>query len=278
MSIAPPGQPLPPPDLPELPAGVVSAGAMPRATWTPLVAWLGGFAIFLAASILAVVPVAFGGDLQDPAPLTTFASLLVQDTGVLIAVWFVVQASGSATPLASLGMRPTPILKAIGWLAAVYAGYFVFAAIWSAVVNAPKEDLLHEIGADQSLIASIAIAFSVCVLAPLAEETLFRGFIFGGLRRWQGFWPAALISGSMFGLAHAGGADVSFLLPLAVFGFGLALLYELTKSIFPGIYLHSINNSIAFSVGLNLGWETGVVFVGSLSAITLALLATRRMA
>ena len=82
----------------------------------------------------------------------------------------------------------------------------------------------------------------------------------------------------MFGLAHAGGSDVTYLLPLAVFGFGLALLYELTKSIYPGIYLHCLNNCLAFSVGLSLGWETALVFVGALSAVTLALMALRGVA
>jgi membrane protease YdiL (CAAX protease family) len=279
MSIAPSGKSLPPPERPELPKGVSRMGAMPVATWAPLVGWLGGFGIFVAASILASVPVAFSGDLQDPPPGFTFMGLLVQDFVLIAGVWLVVKATKPKPNVqAVLGLRPTPILKAIGWLLAIYFGYFVIAGIWSTIVSSPEEDLLQEVGADQSTLAAIAIAFVVCVGAPLAEETLFRGFIFGGLRRWHGFWPAAIISGTMFGAAHIFGSPVEFILPLAVFGFGLALLYELTKSLFPGIYLHCLNNCLAFSVGLSLGWETVLVFVGSLSAVTLALLGTRRLA
>lgn len=252
---------------------------MPIATWRPLVAWLGGFGIFIAASILGSVPVAFSGDLQNPPPGFTFVGLLLQDSLLILGVWLVVKASNPRPSVQyALGMRTTPILKAIGYMAAVFLGYFILSGIWSEIVSAPKEELLQEIGADQSVLASVAIAFVVCVAAPVSEETLFRGFIFGGLRRWKGFWPAALISGAMFGLAHAGGADITYLLPLAIFGFGLALLYEITKSIYPGIYLHCLNNCIAFSVGLSLGWETALVFVGSLSAVTLALIALRRVA
>ena len=279
MSIAPPGKSLPVPERPELPKGAISAAAMPVASWGPLVGWLGGFGIFVVASILASVPVAFSGDLKDPPPGFTFMGIVVQDIVLVGAVWLVVRATNPRPNIQHvLGLRATPLLKAIDWAAAIYVGYFFVSAIWSTIISVPEEDLLQEVGADQSLLASIGFAAVICVGAPLAEETLFRGFIFGGLRRWHGFWPAAIISGTMFGLAHAGGSDVTFLLPLAVFGFGLALLYELTKSIFPSIYLHCLNNCLAFSVGLHLGWEIGLVFIGSLFAVTLALIGTRRLA
>jgi len=279
MSVAPPGKSLPPPERPELPRGVISSGAMPIATWGPLVGWLGGFGIFVVASILASVPVAFSGDIQDPPPGFTFMGLVVQDFVLIAGVWLVVKSTNPFPNLQEvLGMRVPPVLKAIGWLVLIYLGYIVISGIWSTIISVPEEDLLQEVGADESLLASIAIAAVVCVGAPLAEETLFRGFIFGGLRRWHGFWPAAIISGTMFGAAHVFGSPVEFILPLAVLGFGLALLYELTKSLFPCIYLHCLNNCLAFSVGLSLGWETALVFVGSLSAVTLALFATRRLA
>jgi membrane protease YdiL (CAAX protease family) len=44
-----------------------------------------------------------------------------------------------------------------------------------------------------------------CFLAPLAEEVLFRGYMFGQLyrrARW-GFWPSALIPSALFALGHA---------------------------------------------------------------------------
>jgi membrane protease YdiL (CAAX protease family) len=278
-SIAPPAQPLPPPERPELPAGVDRSNSMPIATWGPLVAWLGGIGIFFAAGIIGSIPTFFSGDLQNPAPGFTSAGLVLQDSLLIAGVWLVVKSTNPLPNVQSvLGMRPTSILRAIGFMALIFFGYLVLSGIWDQIVSSPKEELLQDIGADNSVLAAIAIAFVVCVCAPIAEETLFRGFIFGGLRGWQGFWPAAIISGSMFGAAHVFGSPALFIVPLAVFGIGLALLYELTKSIFPGMYLHCLNNCLAFSVGLSLGWETAVVFVGSLSAVTLALMALRRVA
>jgi membrane protease YdiL (CAAX protease family) len=250
---------------------------MAQATWSPLVAWLGGLGIFLAASIVAVVPAAFGS-LEDPAPIATFFSVLVQDIAIVSGVWLVVHSTSTSDVWRSLGLRSTRFWPALGIGLLAYLALLAFSGAWDQVVNSPPEDLLDEVGAGQSLLASIAICLAVCVIAPLAEETLFRGFIFGGLRGWKGFWPAALISGAMFGAAHAFGSPVEFLVPLALFGFLLAVVYELTKSLYPGIYLHAFNNSIAFSVGLSLGWETVLVFAGSFVAITVALITVRRMA
>ena len=69
-----------------------------------------------------------------------------------------------------------------------------------------------------------AIAVLVTVVAPVAEEFLFRGYVFTALRNWRGIWPAAVITGLLFGAVHAGGSDAAYLVPLAFFGFVLCLL------------------------------------------------------
>jgi membrane protease YdiL (CAAX protease family) len=55
---------------------------------------------------------------------------------------------------------------------------------------------------------------------------------------------AALVSGLIFGALHAT-TGITAVPPLMVFGVILALLYEKTGSIWPGILLHMLNNSIA---------------------------------
>lgn len=277
MSIAPPGHPAPPP-LPERPTGAPPSGAGPGALgWSPKVALAGAVGIFLLASAFSVIPLLFDAprDGDDAGPAATFFAVLIQDSVIVVAAWLIARTAVGRRPFAALGVRLTPFWRAVGFATAIMVCFLVLSAIWSGLVDAPEEQLLDDIGADETVLASVALCFGVCVMAPLAEETLFRGFMFGGLRRW-GFWPAALISGALFGLAHASG-PVEFLLPLAAFGFGLALLYELTKSIVPGIYLHAFNNCLAFSVGLDLRWEWILVFVGSFSAIALALAAARRV-
>jgi hypothetical protein len=106
----------------------------------------------------------------------------------------------------------------------------------------------------------------VTVLAPLAEEVLFRGYMFTALRNWRGLWPAALISGVVFGAIHVGSTPVGLLVPLAVFGVGLALLYAWTRSLHPPIALHAINNSIAFGVSQDWTWGIAPLVVGAPAA------------
>ena len=92
-----------------------------------------------------------------------------------------------------------------------------------------------------------AIPFQVLLIviaAPISEEFCFRGMLFGGLRTRLPRIAAALISGAIFGGLHAT-TGVSAVPPLIVFGFVLALLYEKTGSIIPGILLHMLNNSVA---------------------------------
>ena len=84
----------------------------------------------------------------------------------------------------------------------------------------------------------------IVIAAPISEELCFRGMLYGGLRERLPRYPAALITGLIFGGLHAT-TGISAVPPLIVFGFLLALLYERTGSIVPGILLHTINNSIA---------------------------------
>lgn len=91
------------------------------------------------------------------------------------------------------------------------------------------------------------------VLAPLAEEVLFRGVLFQGLRRRTGFWVAALVSAALFTLPHlaegggvfATGVISSGILPLGVV---FAALVERRGSLAPAIVAHATYNAIGVAV------------------------------
>jgi hypothetical protein len=89
----------------------------------------------------------------------------------------------------------------------------------------------------------LAVALVIAsIIVPFAEEILFRGYLFPGLMRRFGFMAGLLLSAILFGAAH--GSPDAFV-PLSFFGIILGLLYSATGSIYPGILLHSVNNSIA---------------------------------
>ena len=79
-----------------------------------------------------------------------------------------------------------------------------------------------------------------CVFAPVLEELLFRGLLYGTLRLRLGPLPAAVGSATLFALAHGYGV-VGF---ASVFLSGAlwALAYERTRSLLPGMLAHAASN------------------------------------
>jgi membrane protease YdiL (CAAX protease family) len=133
------------------------------------------------------------------------------------------------------GFRPS----AVKWMAAAVGVYLLFAFFYSLLIGQPEqEDIAESFGTVPIQVLLIVIA------APVSEEICFRGMLYGGLRERFPRLAAALISAIIFGGLHAA-TGLSAVPPLIAFGFVLALLYEKTGSIVPGIILHAMNNSVA---------------------------------
>jgi len=84
---------------------------------------------------------------------------------------------------------------------------------------------------------------TLVIIAPVAEEILFRGYLFGKLMKHMPIWVAILITSALFGLAHGAwnvGIDV-FALSIV-----LCLLRLTSKSLWPAILLHMMKNGLAF--------------------------------
>jgi membrane protease YdiL (CAAX protease family) len=78
------------------------------------------------------------------------------------------------------------------------------------------------------------------IAAPLFEEFIFRGLIFGGLRRSFGVWPATLASAAVFAIVHPA---FSFL-PVFVMGVCAAQVYERTRSLLAPMLVHAVYNAV----------------------------------
>lgn len=88
--------------------------------------------------------------------------------------------------------------------------------------------------------------FAIAILAPLAEEMVFRGAVLRTLLDVTGngrHWLAIGISAVAFGLVH--GNEAQFL-HATVLGLVLGWMYYRTRSIVPGMVLHVVNNTVAF--------------------------------
>ncbi len=251
-----------PPDPPER-----RSDEPPWPIWTAPAAVVLGLALgVLASVVVSVVGQAGGSSLSHPTPAVSLLS------DVLFDLAFV----GAAICLAAMHARPRPedfgfrrvrVGLAVGAFLLAGVAYYGATAVYASLIRLHGSDKLpSELGVGRSTAALVGAAVFVCVIAPMAEELFFRGFIFGALRRLRiviggrhfGTWVAAVLTGILFGLAHTGSASSQYLIPLGFLGFVLCILRWRTKSLYPCMALHSVNNSLALGVN-QLHWSVGEI-------------------
>ena len=91
----------------------------------------------------------------------------------------------------------------------------------------------------------ILIGVSLVLVAPVAEEMLTRGLLFGRLRQHLSFWPTAIIVSILFALAHGQWNAGVMTFILSMFS---CHLREKTGAIWASIGLHMLVNLVAFSL------------------------------
>jgi uncharacterized protein len=269
---------------PPAPNGAAAGGFAPAAgndwsPWTAPAALLGGLLLAAVAGLLIDLPaLAFGVSITSShvPPGLEIADTVVQDGAFVAAAVFFAQLGGRGVRAWQFGLRPTRAWRAVGLVLLLMIVFLVFSVIWAAVLHSSKEKLLEQLGANEGTALLLLSAALTCVVAPVCEEFLFRGYIFTALCNWKGIWPAAAITGVIFGGVHVGSAPVVDLVPLAALGFGLCLLYRRTGSLYPCIAAHSLNNSLAFGSLESWGWQIPVLMVASLAVIASIALALKR--
>lgn len=240
--------------------------------------WWSGFAVLLAALLAAAVgglivdipAAALGVDITSkhvPHGIE-LADTFVQDMGFVLAAVVFARMGGRGARSWQFGLRPTRPLRAALLAGTTVIAFFVFSAVWAAALDvSTKEKLLEQLGANETTALLVASAVLTTVVAPVCEEILFRGYIFAAVSKLRG-WPlGAAITGVLFGAVHAGSAPAVYLVPLAVLGFMLCVLYRQTGSLYPCMAAHSLNNAIAFGALEKWGWQIPVLALGGLAAI-----------
>jgi membrane protease YdiL (CAAX protease family) len=265
LSDPPPAPPAPDPDAP------------PRIPWfAPFVVGIG---IYLGLGIFVAIVAAAVGWSSLPDRFVLLATL-VQDL-LLIGVAVAVTSMSAPWPVWQLGVRRVRLGPGLKWAAIVFVAFFAFLIAWQQLLNIKEsDDLAKQLGAQDSTFNLVAVTILVALVAPIAEELFFRGFLFGALRGAMAWVPAAVVTGIIFGVVHAGGTNAVFLVPLAVFGFLLCVLYRRTGSLLPGMGVHAFNNALA--LGTTLHWEAGqvlaIVIAAPVLVVAIAAAASRRWA
>jgi membrane protease YdiL (CAAX protease family) len=127
----------------------------------------------------------------------------------------------------------------LGVAAGLGAGLFAAAYLYVAGLAGWLDDLTRERQAFAQL--GLWVLPLALVAAPLFEEFIFRGLIFGGLRRSFGPWPAMLASAALFAVMHA----ALSLVPVFVLGVVCAWVYERTRGLLAPMLAHATYNACA---------------------------------
>jgi uncharacterized protein len=207
-----------------------------------------GLVVAAAGTLLATILIAIAftaGGVEDLNSNHAFVLVLTlaQDAAFVITA-YALTADHAPVSLRTFGIRPFGP-AAIGTMALAFGAYFLLSAAYSALVAPPCDNLPDDLGIHDSAILATLAGIFVIGVAPVAEEFFFRGFIFQALRRSWGVWLAAPASGLIFGALHF---QLDKLVPLAILGTALAYVFHRTRSLFPCILLHVLNNTVAFIV------------------------------
>ena len=223
---------------------------VPHVPWTPkdtLWGVVGGLLLAIIVPPLLVAP--FDPDLSGDGALLAAQGLF---DGALLMVAVGMASNWRFRPLRPalerLGLRRFQ-LTAIGLLIGTLVAYYIVAGLFATYVLQPdQEDIGGELGVGNPNVAiAVAAVLMIVVLAPISEELFFRGFLFAGVRSRWSLWPAAIVSGLVFGLVHAP-TGITTVVPLAALGFALCWLYDRTGSLWPCVIAHTINNALALAV------------------------------
>ncbi|MDE3069170.1 MAG: CPBP family intramembrane metalloprotease [Acidobacteriota bacterium] len=231
--------------------------------WTAPAALAGAFVLALIGGLIVEIPAQMLEAHITPSHVpggVELAATVAQDVAFVLVALFFAQLGGRALGVWQLGLRPprTDARRVVALVAATIGAFLLFGAVWSLALPVhEKEKLLETLGANEGTTLLLLSAALTCVVAPIGEEILFRGYVFGALCNWRGPWPAALVTGVLFGAVHAGSAPAVDLVPLAVLGFLLCLLYRATGSLYPCLAVHALNNAVAF--GELESWGLGEV-------------------
>lgn len=122
------------------------------------------------------------------------------------------------------------------WAVGEFSNSYLEAVFGDLEVQEPVR-MLQDSPSITHLSLSILMA---CIAAPLVEEFLFRGYMYGTIRRLTNPVFAAVIVGALFAVVHG---NLPALLPLWVFSILLCLAYELTGCLWVSVGIHVFFNA-----------------------------------
>lgn len=136
--------------------------------------------------------------------------------------------------------------------ALVLTAPFAAAMAGSQLENAPIAEVL--LGARRTMLDGTLMFVSAAILAPIAEESLFRGVLMPHLSRLTTPFRAIFATAFLFGILHIGGHGPLFVGPMFL-GAVLGWSRLRSRGLYTPIALHMMLNGTATLLALLLGLE-----------------------
>lgn len=207
---------------------------------------------FYAAQFIVGIPMSIilGSETLKTPLIATIFSVLVYVLSFIFLLFTFKHIKPLKTPVTrnELGLNNLVTFSDIGLALAGFFGYLAFSAILTALFSVFPWFNLNE---NQPLLYSTLIspsgkilaALALVVAGPILEEVIYRGLIYGKLRKKHSLITSILVVSILFGFLHGQwnvGIDVFALSVVA------CLMRETTGTIYAGIILHILKNTIAF--------------------------------
>ncbi len=145
-----------------------------------------------------------------------------------------------------IGWKQILKIAGLGYLAYISIMLVIVQIMLSYNVEIPgfgqQESHMSFLGEGAGVIVVIMI---ITLVAPILEEIFFRGFVFQTMAGKWPKWLAFVISAAIFASIHL---EFQVFMPLFLLGLILNWMFFKSKSLYPGIFFHIVNNSIAISL------------------------------
>lgn len=194
---------------------------------------------------LGIIPGAWATLLWSESPDATailYALTLAIEIG---ALWFLGRRHGARW--ADYGLRRFSwrwlLMVLVLYIVQIFivVGLFALVKVLVPAVDIDQAQEVMEFG--HSTWGTVLNFVSAVLIAPVVEELVFRGVVFPGFAKRMPVWLAAVFSSLVFGFLHG---QVNVGIYTFILGLILCTLVRRSGSIVPGIFLHFLNNLIAF--------------------------------
>jgi len=139
-----------------------------------------------------------------------------------------------------------PALFGMGFVLPAFGLHYISQTVLAQLGHEPVvQEAVQMVMATEHPVEVGLQVVSVVIMAPIAEELLFRGILYNTIKHTGYPIAGMIISAALFALVHG---SLALMLPLFVMGFALAWVYEKSGSIIAPMMMHATFNAINFSL------------------------------